>query len=107
MSWTTVFPVSIVASQNASFHQHYNDSGNETTHKEIPYTPYNERLETYIVPIIFFLILVIGITGNGILVLTILRHAKMRNVPNTYVLSLALGDLLASIFTVTNTVPTF
>lgn len=59
------------------------------------YTPYSDRPETYIVPIIFLLILLIGLTGNGVLALTILRHTNMRNVPNTYVLSLALGDLLA------------
>ncbi|EZA57359.1 Neuromedin-B receptor [Ooceraea biroi] len=58
------------------------------------YVPYDERLETYIVPVIFSLILVVGVMGNGILVLILLRHANMRNIPNTYVLSLALGDLL-------------
>lgn len=60
------------------------------------YTPYNERPETYIVPVVFLIILVVGVAGNGALVLTLLRHANMRNVPNTYVLSLALGDLLVS-----------
>jgi len=60
------------------------------------YVPYDERIETYIVPVVFSLILVVGVMGNGILVLILLRHANMRNVPNTYVLSLALGDLLVS-----------
>ncbi|XP_014215847.1 neuropeptide CCHamide-1 receptor, partial [Copidosoma floridanum] len=58
------------------------------------YTPYGERLETYIVPIVFACILIVGVTGNGVLMVTICRHANMRNVPNTYVLSLAIGDLL-------------
>ncbi|CAK9827314.1 Neuropeptide CCHamide-1 receptor [Anthophora retusa] len=58
------------------------------------YVPYDQRPETYIVSVVFLLILVVGVTGNGILVLTLLRHANMRNVPNIYVLSLALGDLL-------------
>ncbi|XP_029660843.1 neuropeptide CCHamide-1 receptor-like [Formica exsecta] len=66
----------------------------EVDDKEEEYTPYSERPETYIVPIVFLLILLIGLTGNGVLALTILRHTNMRNVPNTYVLSLALGDLL-------------
>ena len=61
------------------------------------YTPYGDRPETYIVPIVFLLILLIGLTGNGVLALTILRHSNMRNVPNIYVFSLALGDLLARI----------
>lgn len=77
-----------------------NIDGNDDIAKEIndeeeEYTPYSDRPETYIVPIVFLLILLIGLTGNGVLALTILRHANMRNVPNTYVLSLALGDLLA------------
>lgn len=74
------------------------DFGNitkNTNDEEEKYTPYSDRPETYIVPIIFLLILLIGLTGNGVLALTILRHTNMRNVPNTYVLSLALGDLLA------------
>ncbi|XP_029660851.1 neuropeptide CCHamide-2 receptor-like isoform X1 [Formica exsecta] len=61
---------------------------------DLDYVPYDQRPETYIVPAVFSLILVVGVTGNGILVLILLCHANMRNVPNTYVLSLALGDLL-------------
>lgn len=66
--------------------------------KEMPeqeYVPYSERPETYIMPIIMIFILVVGITGNGLLAYTILRHANMRSIPNTYVLSLAIGDLMA------------
>jgi bombesin-like receptor 3 len=66
----------------------------EETNEDDPYIPYKERPETYIVPILFFLILVVGVIGNGVLVFTLLRHANMRNIPNTYVLSLAMGDLL-------------
>lgn len=69
----------------------------ENDNKEEEYTPYRERPETYIVPVVFLLILLIGLTGNGVLVLTILRHRNMRNVPNIYVFSLALGDLLARV----------
>ncbi|KAF3420021.1 hypothetical protein E2986_11344 [Frieseomelitta varia] len=61
------------------------------------YVPYDQRPETYIVPVVFLLILVVGVIGNGILVFTLLCDANMRNVPNTYVLSLALGDLLVII----------
>ncbi|KAH0948151.1 hypothetical protein HN011_006119 [Eciton burchellii] len=68
--------------------------GKAVNDEEEEYTPYSDRPETYIVPIVFLLILLIGLTGNGVLALTILRHTNMRNVPNTYVLSLALGDLL-------------
>ncbi|XP_060823835.1 neuropeptide CCHamide-2 receptor-like [Bombus pascuorum] len=64
------------------------------------YVPYDQRPETYIVPVIFLLILVVGVIGNGIMVFTLLSDASMRNVPNIYVLSLALGDLLVIITSV-------
>lgn len=67
--------------------------GNEDEEDD-SYVPYDQRPETYIVPVVFLLILVVGVIGNGILVFTLVCHASMRNVPNTYVLSLALGDLL-------------
>lgn len=47
------------------------------------YTPYSQRLETYIVPFVFFIIFVVGVLGNGTLVVIFLRHRAMRNVPNT------------------------
>lgn len=47
------------------------------------YIPYGERPETYFVPVLFFLIFVIGVLGNGTLVIIFLRHRTMRNVPNT------------------------
>lgn len=56
--------------------------------------PYSERPETYIVPVVFAAIFLVGVLGNGTLVLIFARHRTMRNVPNTYILSLALGDLL-------------
>lgn len=47
------------------------------------YTPYAQRPETYIVPVLFFIIFVVGVVGNGTLVVIFLRHRAMRNVPNT------------------------
>ncbi|KAG8230673.1 hypothetical protein J437_LFUL010487 [Ladona fulva] len=58
------------------------------------YVPYGQRPETYIVPILFAAIFVVGVVGNGTLVLIFLRNRNMRNIPNTYIFSLALGDLL-------------
>lgn len=48
-----------------------------------PYVPYEQRLATYIVPAIFTLIFIIGVLGNGCLILIFFRHRAMRNVPNT------------------------
>ncbi|XP_013148164.1 PREDICTED: gastrin-releasing peptide receptor isoform X2 [Papilio polytes] len=75
--------------------ENYNESL-ELNNSE-PYQPYYERPETYIVPLIFALIFVIGVVGNGTLVAVFIRHKAMRNVPNTYILSLALADLLVII----------
>lgn len=47
------------------------------------YTPYDRRPETYIVPVLFAIIYVVGVLGNGTLVVIFLRHRAMRNVPNT------------------------
>lgn len=58
------------------------------------YVPYSQRLETYIVPVLFAVIFLVGVLGNGTLVVIFVRHTKMRNIPNTYIMSLALGDLL-------------
>ncbi|XP_049876104.1 neuropeptide CCHamide-2 receptor-like isoform X1 [Pectinophora gossypiella] len=58
------------------------------------YTPYVERLETYLVPVLFAIIFIVGVLGNGTLVIVYVRHRGMRNAPNTYIFSLALADLL-------------
>ena len=50
---------------------------------EIPYEDYEFRFETYLVPLIFGIIFVVGVVGNGTLVIVFLRHRAMRNVPNT------------------------
>ncbi|KAH8413642.1 hypothetical protein KR222_002541 [Zaprionus bogoriensis] len=53
-----------------------------------------DRPETYIVTVLFTLIFIVGVLGNGTLVIIFFRHRSMRNIPNTYILSLALADLL-------------
>lgn len=50
---------------------------------EIPYQAYEFRPETYLVPLIFGIIFIVGVLGNGTLVIVFLRHRAMRNVPNT------------------------
>ncbi|XP_046675162.1 LOW QUALITY PROTEIN: neuropeptide CCHamide-2 receptor-like [Homalodisca vitripennis] len=61
---------------------------------EEEYIPYSQRPETYIVPVVFAIIFIVGVLGNGTLVFIFARHKRMRNIPNTYIFSLALGDLL-------------
>ncbi|XP_068146549.1 neuropeptide CCHamide-1 receptor [Drosophila tropicalis] len=78
--------------------EEYNNSINGST--ATTYVPYGRRPETYIVPILFALIFVVGVLGNGTLIVVFLSVRQMRNVPNTYILSLALADLLVILTTV-------
>ena len=93
MMTTLLTPLTLTANYTEASDFVSNITKNITIEEE-KYTPYSERPETYFVPIIFLLILLIGLVGNSVLALMILRHTNMRNVPNMYVLSLALGDLL-------------
>jgi len=61
------------------------------------YYDYADRPETYVVPALFAIIFVIGMIGNVTLVLIFVRNKQMRNVPNIYIINLALGDLLVII----------
>ena len=76
---------------------------------EEKYLPYEKRPETYIVPVIFGIIFLVGVTGNGGLIYILLRHKSMRSIPNIYTLNLAVGDLLILLFTVpfTSSIYTF
>lgn len=53
------------------------------TATETPYVPYVMRPETYIVPVLFAFIFIVGVLGNGTLIIVFLTVRQMRNVPNT------------------------
>ena len=72
---------------------------NDTTNETLAYIPMATRPEQYLVPIVFALIFVIGVIGNSSLVYFFIKYPQMRSVPNTYILSLAIGDLLVLVFT--------
>ena len=72
----------------------------EDEENEDGYIEYKDRPETYIVPIVFAIIFLVGVIGNGSLIYVLCRHKSMRSVPNTFIFNLALGDLLILIFTV-------
>lgn len=42
-----------------------------------------DRPETYLVIVLFTLIFIVGVLGNGTLVIIFFRHRSMRNIPNT------------------------
>ncbi|XP_077978929.1 G-protein coupled receptor 54-like [Glandiceps talaboti] len=50
-------------------------------------------VETWLVPTIFVLICLIGVTGNSLVIVVIVRHKQMKTTTNFYILSVALVDL--------------
>ena len=73
------------------------------------YVSYYDRPETFIVPVVFGVIFLVGVVGSASLIWILLRNKDMRNVPNMYIFNLALGDLLVLLCSVpfTSTVFTF
>lgn len=71
---------------------------NNSTQTE--YTPYSQRPETYIVPIVFLFIYITGIIGNGTLIYVMLKEKLLRTPSYMFILNLAFGDLLVIIGTV-------
>lgn len=51
-------------------------------------------LEAIMVPVVFAIIFVVGLIGNGTLIFTVAINKVMRNVPNILIVSLSLGDFL-------------
>ncbi|XP_054709405.1 neuropeptide CCHamide-1 receptor-like [Uloborus diversus] len=73
---------------------------NYTSEEDGLYIPYQLRPETYIVPMVFVVVFFVGLLGNGTLVLIFVRNRSMRSIPNTYIMSLAIGDFLVIVGTV-------
>lgn len=69
----------------------------------------SNRPEAYAVPVVFAFIFIVGVVGNGTLILTVLKNKTMRNAPNIFIVSLAIGDLLLILVSVpfTATIYTF
>jgi len=49
------------------------------------FTPYALRPETYIVPVVFGWIFIVGLIGNGTLIFIFIKDKTTRNIPNMYV----------------------
>ncbi|CAH1798840.1 unnamed protein product [Owenia fusiformis] len=56
--------------------------------------------EATAVPIVFGIFFIIGLIGNGTVILIVALNKNMRNVPNIYITNLALGDFLLIAFSV-------
>ena len=64
------------------------------------YIPYVYRIETYLVPLVFAVIFAIGFIGNGSLIFIFVKHKSLRNVPNTFIMCLAVGDMMVIVGTI-------
>ncbi|XP_069128562.1 neuropeptide CCHamide-1 receptor-like [Argopecten irradians] len=51
-------------------------------------------VQQIVVPILFAILMLCGVVGNGTLIFTVLRNKSMRNVPNILIVNLSAGDLL-------------
>jgi len=65
----------------------WTSAGNGTVEEE----PY-EGPEWLVVPLVFGLIFIVGVVGNGTLIFTVLVNKNMRTTPNVLLVSLAVGD---------------
>lgn len=60
----------------------------------------SERVErmmdvfSVVVPIIFVILMVVGVVGNGILIYAVFANKCMRNTPNVLIVSLSIGDMV-------------
>ena len=99
------------ASPTGSAYPNMSDCGNVTNCTTVEYDSHPSMLlpEAYVVPILFGVIFVVGLVGNGTLIYTVIRNREMRTVPNIFIVSLALGDLLLILVSVpfTATIYTF
>lgn len=64
------------------------------------YEPYSERIETYLVPIIFFIIFVFGFVGNLLLMVVLIKEKMVKSSSYLYIFNLSLADLSVIIGTV-------
>lgn len=74
--------ISIYTSPTNHNQHHHSDCAEDDPDCD-KYKPYDERPETYIIPFIFSIIFIVGVVGNGTLIIIFLRHRAMRNIPNT------------------------
>ncbi|KAI8488830.1 receptor [Branchiostoma belcheri] len=58
--------------------------------------------EAWAVPLVFSIITLVGVTGNGLVIYVIARYGQMKTVTNYYLLNLAVVDLYGQMKTVTN-----
>ncbi|XP_015787642.1 neuropeptide CCHamide-1 receptor [Tetranychus urticae] len=77
-----------------NFYKNNNNNNLSSQDGSINYKPYEQRVETYMVPIIFAFIFLIGSISNGLTILIIFRERLYRSPSYLFILNLSLGDLI-------------
>ncbi|XP_031801607.1 somatostatin receptor type 5 isoform X1 [Sarcophilus harrisii] len=76
--------------QGENFSSAFNSSENKT----MVILSHLSTVHTVIIPIIYLLVCMIGLSGNALVIYVVLRYAKMKTVTNIYILNLAIADVL-------------
>jgi hypothetical protein len=79
---TEIFYDNVTFTNSTLVTEYFNSTIDSLNVTEVPYVKYEDRLETYVIPLAFAIIFLIGVLGNGCLILIFFRHRTMRNVPN-------------------------
>lgn len=77
--------ISIVNGVNLTDGNFTNYSNNE---------PASAAVLRVVVPIVFFILMLVGVVGNGLLIYTVFANKCMRNTPNILIVSLSIGDMV-------------
>ncbi|XP_072916718.1 somatostatin receptor type 5-like isoform X1 [Hemitrygon akajei] len=56
--------------------------------------PFMSSVSTIVLPVVYFIVCIIGLSGNTLVIYVIARYAKMKTVTNIYILNLAVADEL-------------
>lgn len=67
---------------------------NTTRNKTLSYFPVSSAIHSFLIPVIYLLVCVIGLSGNTLVIYVVLRYTKMKTVTNIYILNLAIADVL-------------
>ncbi|XP_051789407.1 somatostatin receptor type 5 [Erpetoichthys calabaricus] len=67
--------------------------GNFSFNKTMPVVAF-QGVSTVLIPLVYFIVCVIGLSGNTLVIYVVLRYTKMKTVTNIYIFNLAMADEL-------------
>lgn len=94
-SVTNVTPMANISTNTTPF----NTSGYNASVYDAEFAPF-ERIVKFTIPVIFGIIVALGLLGNLLVIVVIIKNEKMRSTTNILILNLAIADLCFIIFCV-------